>query len=590
MPPAKRNLLLVLCLIFAFQLVTIRPGMLGNEDACLYLAHARNIAFGVPYRATGFIYSAEAPDYSPAAYPFVFPLMIAPIARFSGASLFPFKVFLSLTLVLSLLAVALLYWRSATPRQLLLLILLLGLSPAVTARKNEITSDLPFLLFLYLAFLLFGDVRERAPDFSRYAWRAALAGFVGYLAYDIRFIGIGIIPCIILFSLVRHRKVTRFCIVATTVFAVCAAVQSRFFSIPSEYFRMIETREESPLQNLHFYAGTVARLWDPGLGQFPRMAFFAAGLCLFLIGMWSHFLGDRSLPAVTDFRSGFLGGRSFSSDIKATSTSGVSTPVSAPVSTTKAPPSNLFVRARFQPCRTGHETISALAAEGSTDVSCTLSRGRPLNLVTLFAVGYGAVLIWLPVQQARYLLPVVPVYFFFVVCGLGVVYRLIAARRKAAAQIVTAAIVATLFLAYIGDYFHTGLAPGLEVQVWDDADSRQLYDFVRDSTPQGAVFVASAPRAFALFTGRSAAHFPAHLAAAAAARAADEQRLTQFASQINATYLLWSIRDTPQLEILCQSITAAPPIFSNPEYRLYKIPAPGPTLQLYLSAPSSRTK
>jgi hypothetical protein len=40
---------------------------------------------------------------------------------------------------------------------------------------------------------------------------------------------------------------------------------------------------------------------------------------------------------------------------------------------------------------------------------------------------------------------------------------------------------------------------------------------------------------------------------------------------MNATYLLWSIRDTPQLEILCQSITAAPPIFFNPEYRLYKI-------------------
>jgi len=75
----NKLLLFVFGLILAFQLATIRPGLLFNEDACLYLSHARNLALGQPYSSTHFIYTTETAVYSPAVYPPVFPVMIAPL-------------------------------------------------------------------------------------------------------------------------------------------------------------------------------------------------------------------------------------------------------------------------------------------------------------------------------------------------------------------------------------------------------------------------------------------------------------------------------------------------------------------------------
>jgi len=39
-------------------------------------------------------------------------------------------------------------------------------------------------------------------------------------------------------------------------------------------------------QNLHFYVGTVALLWDAGAGRLTRMILFSIATCFFLIGAW----------------------------------------------------------------------------------------------------------------------------------------------------------------------------------------------------------------------------------------------------------------------------------------------------------------
>ena len=53
--------------------------------------------------------------------------------------------------------------RRLAPPYLLLLLILLGLNPYLTDQKNQITSDLPFLLFVYTA-LLFADTSKPAPE------------------------------------------------------------------------------------------------------------------------------------------------------------------------------------------------------------------------------------------------------------------------------------------------------------------------------------------------------------------------------------------------------------------------------------------
>jgi len=226
----NKLLLFVFGLILAFQLATIRPGLLFNEDACLYLSHARNLALGQPYSSTHFIYTTETAVYSPAVYPPVFPVMIAPLYRLSGLNPHPYKIFLVCTLMLCLGVIAWLYRGRGSPSQLLLVVALLGFSPFMTEQKNEILSDLPFLLFVFAFLLLCSTMREREAKGSSYLRSGAYVGLLAYLAYGTRSIGVGLIPCIIAFGLIRYRRIARFSMVAAAVFAALAILQSRFIS------------------------------------------------------------------------------------------------------------------------------------------------------------------------------------------------------------------------------------------------------------------------------------------------------------------------------------------------------------------------
>ena len=417
----NRLLFVVLSLIGTFQLATIQPGMTGGEDSALYLLHARNIAFGRPYLSTGYIYSVETAKYSPAGYPPVFPIVLAPLFRFYGPTPRPYKVMMVCVFVLSLLVIALLYRDKIPLSQLLLLLVLLGFSPFITEQKNEILSDLPFLLFVYSAFLLFGDAREPQSESSSYLVRAIFAGLFSYLAYGTRAIGVGIIFSIIAFVLFRYHRVSRFVIVAVMTFAVFAGLQSRFVSINSDYLRIAMLGEQSPLNNLHFYAGVTSYLWDAGSGASSRLVIFAIATSLSLIGVFRQ------------------------------------------------------------------------------------SR-RLLDVTALFSMGYGLFLIFWPYHQARYLLPLIPVYLYYLVCGLRAANEFVVRRSPAAATMTITVVVGVLLMAYIGKCATSGF--GLSLDAWDSSSAKQLYALVQASTPKDAVIIANAPRALALYTQRQTAQFP----------------------------------------------------------------------------------
>ena len=463
---------ILVVVIGAFQISTIKPESLYNEDACLFLSHARNLALKQPYGATHFVYTAETATYSPAEYPPVFPIMMAPIYRLSGLNLYPYKFMVTILLIISIVTIAEYYRRRLTSSQLLLLLALLGFCPFITELKNEILSDIPFLLFVYALFLLVNTID---PNETKDHWVPGIfAGLLSYLAYGTRTIGIGLVPCIIIFGLLRYRRVPRFSIVASVVFVVLASVQSRFVSSDSDYFRMAFLDLRAPIRNLHFYVGTAYYIWDAGTGSSTRIVIFAIATCLFLIGAWR--------------------------------------------------------------------------------VSC-----EQLDIASLFFIGYGLFLIFWPMQQGHYLLPLLPVYMYFILRGLYVVRELLSRRWSSAGRIIATSLAFILLFAYFGKYRTSNFAHSSEG--FDDSPSMQFYDFIRNTTPQNAVFVAGAPRALALYTGRYAARFPEHM---------DKENLIKYVNNVNATYLVASPVDNPQWLSLCKSISRAEPIFSNHSYVILK--------------------
>jgi len=474
----NRLLILTLSLIGAFQLATIQPGMTGGEDSALYLLHARNIAFGRPYLATGYIYSIETAKYSPAGYPPVFPVLLAPIFRFNGPNPGPYKVLMVTVLVLCLLVIALLYRRRLSLGQLLLLLVLLGCNPFITEQKNEILSDLPFLLFVYVALLLFDDVRDSTAESSSFLLRAFFAGVFSYLAYGTRAIGIGIIFSVFPFALFRYRRVPRSAIVAVAIFAAFAGLQSRLVSVNSDYLRIVNLIETTRTQNIHFYLGVMTHFWDAGIGAFPRFAIFAIATSLCVVGAFRQSLKSVDLP-------------------------------------------------------------------------------------TFFCLGYGLFLVFWPHQQARYILPLIPVYLYYLVRGLDAASEFATQRSRTAGTLTFALLTGVMVLAYAGKYTASGFTTSL--YAWDNAAQRQLYALVRTSTPVDAVIIASAPRALALYTERQTAQFPEQL---------DTENFVKYITKIGATYVLISRTDVRHLASLSAYIPEA--VFSNPNYILYKTTVPTP--------------
>jgi 4-amino-4-deoxy-L-arabinose transferase-like glycosyltransferase len=166
--PAKTGnfwLILLLITITTFHAATLRQGHIWADDFAMYIHHAQNIVDGRPYAQTGYLFTTTAP-VSPRIYPPVFPLLLAPVVRLFGLNLIPMKFEQVLFFVLAL-AVICLYWQRDLGREYsLALAAILGFSPHFWAAKDNVLSDLPFLLFFYVAAALM----QRAPRDGPTQW------------------------------------------------------------------------------------------------------------------------------------------------------------------------------------------------------------------------------------------------------------------------------------------------------------------------------------------------------------------------------------------------------------------------------------
>src|SRR2546422_796036 len=166
-------------LVGLFYLATIRTGHDWGDDFALYIQHARNIGAGAPYAATGYIYNPHNPAIGPRTYPPGFPLLLAPVVAVFGLELQPMKVVVVLCFVGVLLMLPRVFQRDLPPRYTAALILVMGLNPYFWDFKDQVLSDIPFLLFMLLSLHAF----QRAT-------KVPLAGVAAAAAIPTRALGV----------------------------------------------------------------------------------------------------------------------------------------------------------------------------------------------------------------------------------------------------------------------------------------------------------------------------------------------------------------------------------------------------------------
>jgi hypothetical protein len=260
LPPLTSNFWLIslLLTVAAFHIATIRQGHIWGDDFAMYVHHAKNIVEHRPYAATGYLFDPSI-SVSPSMYPPVFPIFLAPLIRLFGLNLLPMKIEQVIFFILALAAVGACWQRDLGPGYSLPLIAILGFSPHFWAAKDNVLSDLLFLLFFYIAVLLV----QHTPSDGRKHWHwGILVGFVLYLAIGTRTAGVALIAGLLLHDLAKYRAITRMTILALSISAALMFLQSRFIGAGfSNYAVAVHPSMRTVAAHILSYPRTLAGFW-----------------------------------------------------------------------------------------------------------------------------------------------------------------------------------------------------------------------------------------------------------------------------------------------------------------------------------------
>jgi hypothetical protein len=278
--------------IGAFYLSTIRQGHAWGDDFSMYIHHAKNLAQGVSYGQTGYIYNPYLHLYSsyrvqigPQTYPPVVPLLLTPIYYFWGLNLTAFKVGLILTFILSLVVIALAFKDYLSSPWLAALLFIIGFNPYFWQFKDNIVSDLPFLLFIYLSLFLIHRAYESRE--ARGKLDALLVALSIYLAYGTRSIGLLLIPCLLIYDLINHRKVTAFAIQVVCFAGGFILLQNLLLHSDSSYADHLGLSINVITHHAREYPRALSELWLNGYNKPLRFGLFAIASIFAMTGYFS---------------------------------------------------------------------------------------------------------------------------------------------------------------------------------------------------------------------------------------------------------------------------------------------------------------
>ena len=288
--------------IVALYLLTIRPGQPWYGDFALYVSHARNLVEGRAYADTGYVRNPNYGFLSPASYPPVFPLLLAPVVGAFGLNLTAMKVVVIVFFGLALWAIDRALQDRLSPRQRLALIALLGLNPYFWAFTDNVFSDLPFLFFVYLGLWLIHAATAGPARTDRAGLLlGVLAGVAMYLAYGTRSIGLILMPCVLVHAWWRKRRLDAPLAAATLAVAVGAVIQSVAVRSAGQYVETMRIYLD-PATALQMF-GLKLVSWFNGLVELFRNGYLepaawvltAAALALAVIGYVSSVRHRRSV-------------------------------------------------------------------------------------------------------------------------------------------------------------------------------------------------------------------------------------------------------------------------------------------------------
>src|SRR5260370_12091737 len=244
----RRDLIAVLLLILftaALDLGSLRAGHSWGDDFAMYLHHAKNLAEGVPYTATGYIYNPECADVGPRAYPPMTAILYAPVYRMFGLDLQAFKIEGLLCLLIALVPIYLVCRQELPIPWAVAVSAAFSFNQFVWSFRDRLGSELPFVLFFWLTIYTYMRVGGSAGAL-------ATALFIA-LCYATRTIGIVLLPAIVLYELIMFRRVTARVVIIGCASVVLIGTLGLFFLGSGSYMDQLHITGSTIVENVRVY-------------------------------------------------------------------------------------------------------------------------------------------------------------------------------------------------------------------------------------------------------------------------------------------------------------------------------------------------
>jgi hypothetical protein len=275
-------------LVGVFYLLTIREGHDWGDDFSLYVSHARNVVEGNAYGRTGYVYNPAFPSVSPRTYPPVWPLLLAPVYRCFGLDLVAMKAELTLLFVAFLVVFALGWGRDLPGPYRPAAVLLLGLNPFFWEFKDRLLSEVPFLLFTYLALALMSAACAEDVGRRRRVLLALAAGAATYLACGTRSVGVVLAPALVVQQLLSRRRSPLVAAVILLTFGAGVLAQRALLPFDGSYFDQLVFDPVLFGSNLLSLVKALGLFVDNGYSRAARLLLFGTVSALALLGCWTR--------------------------------------------------------------------------------------------------------------------------------------------------------------------------------------------------------------------------------------------------------------------------------------------------------------
>ena len=285
----------LLAIIIAVSLIlaacTLRRGHQWGDDFAWYILQAQSILNGTTdqfMEQSAFTNTQSTTHVGPLAYPWGYPLILAPVFAVKGISPLALKLPGLLFYAGFLVCLYLLMQNRLTQIESLIVVAVFAFNSLFIEFLDQILSDIPFLFFSTLSLLLL--TQKGRLGYLRYVWIGAAIFFTTFL----RVTGILLLGCFLIvefFRLLNHRndraamlEIIRRSFIVCIVFILLWIVNLLLFpsggeSYFSQYSQLIETAKTLALGYFYVFGSFF------GDTSGWRYVYYFV-LIFFLIGVW----------------------------------------------------------------------------------------------------------------------------------------------------------------------------------------------------------------------------------------------------------------------------------------------------------------